>query len=1835
MPHPVQKKYTRGGRLGKKHRINLKVLMTAMAVMVIALFGAGALLTYSAFSASATTRYQPTLTDTYTVRYYDSSTLLETVSAEYSTTTLKADATKTGYTLTGWKDTGTSTTYTTSTTYAQLYDGFAGDSIDLYAQWQANTYTVTFDANGGTCTTANKDVIYGTTYGTLPTPTRTGYTFKGWFTASTGGSQVISNTVVSITSAQTLYAQWQANIYAVTFNANGGNYSSNTTTTTKNISYGSTLGTLPVPTRTGYTFAGYSSATSSLFDMHDFLVNCSTRTIANGTSEEDLTNNTITLTSSGDCYTGTYGYSSCYTVEASPNTKYTFSWAQSAKNANVRNFVFEYTSLGSTHTKAYNTGTYYGEDNGKYIYYMTFTTQSTTQYLQFRFGIKIEDSNDSNNVLTFSQVKLEKGNMVGSSTTVTGNATYYALWSASGYALTLSAGTGTTLSATPNGNVAYGETVTITAGLSANYTNLVTTVYKTGDTSTTVTVTNGTFTMPAYPVTVQTSATLKTYTVTFYKLASASSWSSATITASSSGSVHHTATVTHGSTTALPSNPANLTGYTFSKWVIASGTQVTSSTTYTANTAVLAQYTRNTYTVTFDANGGTCDTPSKSVTYGSTYGDLPTATWSGYTFNGWFTSNSGGTQVTSTTTVTIDGAHTLTAQWTKDSDYTISDDNSYIIFGEYPQTLKASNVTVGTTADEDGYYLGSDGERYAKLNANMYGTDSQYQASTGATMTTGTDYYFKVEPLKWRILSQSDTTALIACDSIVRAMAYQSEYTYVDEGIILWWANGYEYMYGANSYDYSELRTFLTGDFYDKAFSSSQQEIIQTTTISYSGDYEGVSNFTVEDKIFALSCSEMSGKTWSGSDYAKATYLSVNSDGTSSAWSHVPENDPASGYVGTYTYTNNGLVYIDKTYIGVVPALNITLEEAVVTNVQITLDSTYYKYTGVAVTNTGTTAFYAKYGVGLYSDSAYTTSISKITIPTYAGYTFDGYYTGKAGSGTQYISADGTITATSTTFSIDTTLYAKWTPKVLTITLDSKYYASSSATTGTAASSAGTTVYYEKYGTGLYTTSACSTSISKITVPTLTDYTFSGYYTGKAGTGTQCINSSGTITATNTQFSDNTTLYAYWAPNVYTIWLNSDHYATSSSTYRDAEATTDGTTVIYIKYGVGIYTTSACTTTISKITPPTLTGYTFGGYYDYPTGTGTQHIKADGTIICTSTTFSDLYNNWTLIYAKWIPNSYTVTFPSSGTGYTVTATKNGSAFTSGDTATLSDSIVFTATATGAGQKCVLSVSGTATLSGSTLTNVRSNVTISVTTTAETYIVRYFANGGSGTMSNQTVTYGEAFYVSACGFTAPEGKGFYKWNTNADGTGTNWTRYYITNSWPWEYDLEDGAYYDLYAIWSDTYTVAYNANGGTGTMDSVTVHQGYDFVLPECTFTRVGYTFSYWSTKADGSDTGWKTWIGKTWEWSYAYGLTFYAVWTANTYTVTISAGSYVSSVYGSTTSGASSGLTTLSVASGTKVYLYATLGSASGYTYSFNKWTTTAGTLTNATTQRGAYLTVTGNATVTATATRTEDSSTTTTYTVTITAGDNVSSVYGSTYSGASSGRTSIEVDSGTIVYLFATLDSESGYTYSFSEWTTTAGTIYNETTQNGAYIKVTGNATVTATATKTAKITTYTLSITHVYFDDSTGEIYWGTIKEEVTTCTGEPNPSDYALSGYKYVGYTMNKENKENSGAYSIEMHYQPYCDVSCTINVSGYDDDSPGPLTGSKKVYTDESCTFTFTFDYNGGYYYVSSESNCSITCNYSDDVGGYVVTVTVDTSAYNPCGSLSVSGYISCR
>ena len=128
----------------------------------------------------------------------------------------------------------------------------------MTAQWVINR-TVTFNPNGGTAPSpATKSLTNGSKVGALPTTTRSGYTFLGWFTAASGGSAISADTTA--TANVTYYAQWRANNFTYTFNANGGNAPSSASITKP---YNTAIGTLPTISRTGYTFAGWYNTSAA------------------------------------------------------------------------------------------------------------------------------------------------------------------------------------------------------------------------------------------------------------------------------------------------------------------------------------------------------------------------------------------------------------------------------------------------------------------------------------------------------------------------------------------------------------------------------------------------------------------------------------------------------------------------------------------------------------------------------------------------------------------------------------------------------------------------------------------------------------------------------------------------------------------------------------------------------------------------------------------------------------------------------------------------------------------------------------------------------------------------------------------------------------------------------------------------------------------------------------------------------------------------------------------------------------------------------------------------------------------------------------------------------------------------------------------------------------------------------------------------------------------------------------------------------------------------------------------------------------------------------------
>lgn len=248
-----------------------------------------------------------------------------------------------------------------------------------------------------------------------------------------------------------------------------------------------------------------------------------------------------------------------------------------------------------------------------------------------------------------------------------------------------------------------------------------------------------------------------------------------------------------------------------------------------------------------------------------------------------------------------------------------------VALGEWPQTIKSDDITVRKRADNDGYFLGSDKERYAKVVACPY--ESGYKFSNKAIVMSGTTYYFRVEPIKWRILKIMESEALLICDNILANKRYHAS---------------------DNKYILSDIRSWLNDEFYSKAFNSLEKKKILTTKVDNSANstgYEPNSNECADtmDKVFLPSYKEVTHihycltdsasavlkKERKTSDYSRATgaQMSVKraNYGKGIWWLRSPfheycfmRNVDCDGNI-LYYYCVNYAIY------GVVPAIKIQL----------------------------------------------------------------------------------------------------------------------------------------------------------------------------------------------------------------------------------------------------------------------------------------------------------------------------------------------------------------------------------------------------------------------------------------------------------------------------------------------------------------------------------------------------------------------------------------------------------------------------------------------------------------------------------------------------------------------------------------------------------------------------------------------------------------------------------------------------------------------------------------------------------------------------------------------
>lgn len=670
-------------------------------------------------------------------------------------TPTRASTAEYSYTFAGWFTASSGGTQISSTTTVT-------GNVTYYAHWTATkrSYTATFNGNGGnTPSPSSITKEYNAALGTLPTCSRTGYTFLGWYTASSGGTKISTTTVV--TKDITYYAQWSINSYTLTFNPNGGTV----TPTSKDLEYNSAYGTLPTPTRASdaqytYTFAGwYTAATGGT------QVTAATKMAAKDTTVyAHWTSNTRSYTVS---YQTTYGTLNRTSQSVAYNSKGSCTLTMPDNTAE-----FTYTFVG-WYTAANGGGTKVGSEltletpaikgTVTYYAYVTRSTKSYTHTFNANGGGTVSPATITKAYNTalgtlptvsrtgytfvgwFDTSAASGGTQATTTTKVTGTKTWYARWSINSYTFTFNKNGGNTPSATTitkEYNTAVGTLPTCTRNADNTYTYAFAGWFDTSASSGGTQLTTTTKVISNKTWYARWTPTYKNYTVT---------WDGNGGTPSKSSSLFHY----NDALGTLPT--ATRTGYIFKGWSTSkTGTvNVSTTTKVTANVTYYAVWTINSYTWTFDANGGTGDT-TKTLNYNATLSTLPTASRAStaannYTFAGWFDTDAstGGTQLTTSTKCTSN--KTWYARWTAST-------------RQYKLTVTAGT---GGTVSGGGTY--------------------NYNASATLKATANSGYHF----VKWSDGNTSATrTVTVTKDATYTATFEQDPYLNLDKTSLEFEASG-------------------------------------------------------------------------------------------------------------------------------------------------------------------------------------------------------------------------------------------------------------------------------------------------------------------------------------------------------------------------------------------------------------------------------------------------------------------------------------------------------------------------------------------------------------------------------------------------------------------------------------------------------------------------------------------------------------------------------------------------------------------------------------------------------------------------------------------------------------------------------------------------------------------------------------------------------------------------------------------------------------------------------------------------------------------------------------
>ena len=530
-----------------------------------------------------------------------------------------------------------------------------------------------------------------------------------------------------------------------------------------------------------------------------------------------------------------------------------------------------------------------------------------------------------------------------------------------------------------------------------------------------------------------------------------------------------------------------------------------------------------------------------------------------------------------------------------------------------------------------------------------------------------------------------------------------------------------------------------------------------------------------------------------------------------------------------------------------------------------------------------------------------------IADPVKTGYTFNGW---KVNGG----AAVKNLTLGATDYTNVISLQATWSANKYTATFDKQ--------NGTGGSTSAVVTF--------------NSAMPAITVPTRTGYTFGGYYTAKNGGGTQYYTSSG-ASAKNWNIAANTTLYAKWTANAYTITYNANKpgrasasiagstaksthtydaaksltangyslvgwtfkgWATSANgavlygdedTVKNLTSTANGTYNLYAVWEANKYTVTFVTAGGSGVSPveatfdsglptiglPTRAGYMFGGFYTAKNGGGTQYYKADGTA---ETDKYKVAGNLTL-FAKWIPVSYTIAFYDGDTF--IKKTENvvyGAEITLPSAETLGltrKNYNFVGWNLYSDQTWAMYKADTVYTGGFAEENGKTVILRAAWEEKNVYPIYFDANGGMGAPATAMAHEGETVLLGA-GVPVRQNHTFIGWATDASAENAEY--------------LPDGEFtmgnspVTLYAVWKHNPALTYNANGGSFASAVAVTYPaaGAQVTVADLSPQLEGHEFIGWKIGADGTVTycaGEKITMPDT-------DTVLYAVWQKETYPVT-------------------------------------------------------------------------------------------------------------------------------------------------------------------------------------------------------------------------------------------------------------------------------------------------------------------------------------------------------------